>query len=167
MTERTPTVVVADTYLGSVDHEQALAQGRAVVRAASLATPADVAAATADADALLVTTHPLTAAHIAAFGPRLRIIGRAGIGLDSIDLQAAAGRGVAVYHTPEYCVAEVADQTLANILWLARQMRDQMIVGRTPGWIGRESITIHALEALTVGVVGAGRIGRAVLERLA
>jgi D-3-phosphoglycerate dehydrogenase / 2-oxoglutarate reductase len=167
MTEQMPTVVVADTYLGPVDHEQALAQGRAVVRAVRLVTPADVAVATADADALLVTTQPLTADHIAAFGPRMRIIGRAGIGLDSIDLEAAGARGVAVYHTPEYCVSEVADQTLTNILMLVRQMRDQLIVGRTPGWTGRERITIHALEALTVGVVGAGRIRRAVLERLA
>jgi len=167
MTEQIPTVVVADTYLGPVDHEQALAQGRAVVRAVRLATTADVAVATADADAVLVTTQPMTADHIAAFGPRMRIIGRAGIGLDSIDLGAAAARGVAVYHTPEYCVSEVADQTLTNILMLVRQMRDQVIVGRTPGWTGRERITIHALEALTVGVVGAGRIGRAVLERLA
>jgi D-3-phosphoglycerate dehydrogenase len=167
MTEQMPTVVVADTYLGPVDHEQALAQGRAMVRAANLATPADVAVATADADAVLVTTHPMTADHVAAFGPRLRIIGRAGIGLDAIDLAAAAARGVAVYHTPEYCVSEVADQTLTNILMLVRQVRDQAIVGRTPGWTGRERITIHALEALTVGVVGAGRIGRAVLERLA
>jgi D-3-phosphoglycerate dehydrogenase len=167
MTEHLPTVVIADTYLGSVDHEQALAQGRAVVRAANLTTPQDVAVATADADALLVTTHALTADHIAAFGSRLRIVGRAGIGLDSIDLQAAAGRGVAVYHTPEYCVSEVADQTLTNILMLVRQVRDQALVGRTPGWTGRERITIHALEALTVGVVGAGRIGQAVLERLA
>jgi D-3-phosphoglycerate dehydrogenase / 2-oxoglutarate reductase len=92
---------------------------------------------------------------------------RAGIGLDSIDFEAAGARGVAVYHTPEYCVSEVAGQTLTNILMLVRQMRDQMIVGRTPGWTGRERITIHALEALTVGVVGAGRIRRAVLERLA
>src|SRR5450759_4423460 len=71
MTEQMPTVVVANTYLGPVDHEQALAQGRAVVRAVRLATPADVAVATADADAVLVTTQPLTADHIAAFGPRM------------------------------------------------------------------------------------------------
>ncbi len=167
VTAPTPIVVIADTYLGGVEHEQALAHGRAAVRAAPLATPRDVAAATADADAVLVTTQPLTADHIAAFGPRLRIIGRAGIGLDSIDLAAAAAHRVAVYHTPEYCVSEVADQTLTDILMLVRQVRDQAIVGRTPGWLGREHITIHALEALTVGVVGAGRIGQAVLERLA
>jgi D-3-phosphoglycerate dehydrogenase / 2-oxoglutarate reductase len=167
MTGQTPTIVVADTYLGSIDHEEMLAKGRAVVRAAHLATAEDVAVATADADAVLVTTHPLTADHIAAFGPHMRMIGRAGVGLDSIDLAAAAAKGVAVYHTPDYCVAEVADQTLTDILVLVRQMRDQMIVGRTPGWAGRDRITIHALEALTVGVVGVGRIGRAVLERLA
>lgn len=159
-------VVVADPYLGALDHEQSLAGDRAEVRGASLATPADVAAATADADAVVVTTHPMTAAHIAALGPRVRIIGRAGIGLDSIDLEAARARGVAVFHTPDYCVDEVADQTLTSILVLQRRMRDKEAVARSLDWSGRAAIRLHALEATTVGVIGAGRIGRAVLARL-
>jgi D-3-phosphoglycerate dehydrogenase len=166
MNERPTVVVVADRYLGSADHERALAGGRAEIRGASLDTPADVAAATADADAVLVTTHPMTAAHIAALGPGVRIIGRAGIGLDAIDLDAAKARGVAVYHTPDYCVNEVADQTLTCILMLQRRMRDQERVARTADWSGRFEIRLPALEATTVGVVGAGRIGRAVLARL-
>lgn len=159
-------VVVADRYIGSPDHERALAAGRAEIRAASLDTPDEVVAATADADAILVTTHTLTAAHIAALGPGVRIIGRAGIGLDAIDLEAARARGVAVYHTPDYCVDEVADQAVACILMLQRRMRDQERVARTADWSGRSGIRLPALEVTTVGVLGAGRIGRAVLARL-
>ena len=96
----------------------------------------------------------------------MRIIGRAGIGLDSIDLAAAKARGVAVYHTPDYCVDEVADQTLASILMLQRRMLDQQAVARTIDWTGRAAIRLPALAATTVGVLGAGRIGRAVLARL-
>jgi lactate dehydrogenase-like 2-hydroxyacid dehydrogenase len=121
-------VVIADPYLGPVDHERALAGDRATVRVAKLDAPAAVAAATADADAVIVTTHPMTAELIGALGPGVRIIGRAGIGLDSIDLEAAAARGVAVFHTPDYCVDEVADQTLAGILMLQRRMLDQQAV---------------------------------------
>lgn len=159
-------VVIADPYLGPVDHEAALAGQRATVRIARLDTPAAVASATADADAVIVTTHPMTAELIGALGPRVRIIGRAGIGLDSIDLEAAAARGVAVFHTPDYCVDEVADQALASILMLQRRMLDQQAVARTTDWAGRAAIRLPALAATTVGVLGAGRIGRAVLARL-
>jgi D-3-phosphoglycerate dehydrogenase len=159
-------VVIADPYLGPVDHEAALAGQRATVRIARLDTPAAVASATADADAVIVTTHPMTAELIGALGPRVRIIGRAGIGLDSIDLDAAAARGVAVFHTPDYCVDEVADQALTSILMLQRRMLDQQAVARTTDWAGRAAIRLPALAATTVGVLGAGRIGRAVLARL-
>lgn len=157
---------MADPYLGSLDHEAGLAGDRAEVVGASLDTPADVAAATADAAAVLITTHRMSAEHIAALGPFVRVIGRAGIGLDAIDLEAAHSRGIAVYHTPDYCLDEVADQTLACILMLQRRMADQERVARAAGWAGRSPLRIHALAATTVGVVGAGRIARAVLARL-
>ena len=161
-----PDVVVAEPYLGPLDHERDLAGDRAQIRGASLLTPDDVATATAAADAIVVTTHPMTAAHIEALGPGVRIIGRAGIGLDSIDLEAARARGVAVFHTPDYCVDEVADQTLTDILMLQRRMREQETVARATEWSGRAAIRLPALSVTTVGVVGAGRIGRAVLARL-
>lgn len=167
MSSTRPRIVIADPYLGSPDHEASLAGDRAEVVAARLDTPADVAEATAAAAAVLITTHRMSDAHIAALGANVRVIGRAGIGLDAIDLEASRRRGIAVYHTPDYCVDEVADQTMASILMLQRRMADQQRVARAPGWPGLASLRIHALTVTTVGVVGAGRIGRAVLERLA
>ena len=67
--------------------------GRAQVRLTRLETPDQVREATRDADAVIVTTNPLTAAHIAALGDGVRVIGRAGTGLDAIDLEAARARG--------------------------------------------------------------------------
>jgi D-3-phosphoglycerate dehydrogenase len=160
-------VVVADPYLGDVAFERGHAGDRATLHQASLDTPGDVLRATADADAVIVTTHALTDAHIAAFGPRVRIIGRAGIGLDAIDLDAALRRGVAVFHTPDYCVGEVADQTVLSILALARHLPDQERIARSPGWAGRGALRFRPLNELTIGVIGAGRIGQAVLARLA
>ena len=167
MSATRPKLVVADRYLGTPDHEARLAGDRAEVVGASLDTPADIAAATADAAAVLITIHRMSDEHIAALGPDVRVIGRAGIGLDTIDLDAARRRGIAVYHTPDYCVDEVADQTLTSILMLQRRMADQQRVARAAGWPDRASLRIHALAVTTVGVVGAGRIGRAVLARLA
>jgi len=160
-------VVIADPYLGDISFERAYAGDRSNVSQAGLETPGSVRLATADADAVIVTTHALTKAHIDALGPRVRIIGRAGIGLDSIDLEAARARGISVFHTPDYCVSEVADQTILLMLALLRQLSDQDRVARTPGWEGRTDLRFRPFEELTVGVIGAGRIGRAVLSRLA
>lgn len=166
MSPKRPRIVIAERYLGSSEHEAGLAGDRADVVTASLDTPADIAAATAEAGAVLITTHRMSDEHIAALGGAVRVIGRAGIGLDAIDLDAARRRGIAVYHTPDYCVDEVADQTLTSILMLQRRMADQQRVARAAGWPDRASLRIHALTVTTVGVVGAGRIGRAVLARL-
>jgi len=160
-------VVIADPYLGDVAFEQSRAGDRSTVSQASLETPDEVRRGTSDADAVIVTTHTMAAAHIDALGPRVRIIGRAGIGLDSIDLEAARRRGIAVFHTPDYCVSEVADQTVMAMLALARCLPDQERIARTPGWAGRGELRFSPFDELTVGVVGAGRIGQAVLARLA
>lgn len=160
-------IVIADPYLGDIAFEQARAGDRSNVIQAGLETPDAVSLATADADAVIVTTHVLTAAHIDALGPRVRIIGRAGIGLDSIDLEAARRRGIAVFHTPDYCVSEVADQTIMAMLALLRCLPDQERVARTPGWEGRGDLRFRPFEEVTVGLIGAGRIGQAVLSRLA
>jgi D-3-phosphoglycerate dehydrogenase len=160
-------LVVADPYLGDIAFERSQAGDRARVSQAALETPDAIRRATAGADAVIVTTHALTAAHIDALGPRVRIIGRAGIGLDSIDVEAARRRGIAVFHTPDYCVNEVADQTIMAMLALQRRLPDQERVARTLGWGGRGDLRFRPFDEITVGLVGAGRIGQAVLTRLA
>src|SRR5262245_62308755 len=94
--------------------------GDLAFRVESLATPAQTLAATRDADAVMVAQNPLTAAHIEALGPNVRLIARTGSGLDAIDLEAAERRGLTVYHVPDYCTAEVATQALALILAVQR-----------------------------------------------
>jgi D-3-phosphoglycerate dehydrogenase len=121
----------------------------------------------ADADAVLVSIHAMPAASIAALAPSVRIIGRSGIGLDAIDLEAARARGIAVFHTPDYCTTEVADHAAALILALARRLFAADAIARRdwPAW--RSIGVIRPLSESTLGVVGCGRIGREVIRRMA
>lgn len=161
-----PVIVVASGTSQDVSVEEAHLGTRGSVRLASLASPEEVGAATLDADAIVVTTNPLTRAHIGALGPGVRVIGRAGTGLDAIDFEAAAERAIVVYHTPDYCTAEVATHAVALILAAHRRLPQADRLARTDYRAWRDLGPIGPLDELTAGVVGSGRIGRAVMARL-
>ncbi len=101
-----------------------------------------------------------------AAAPDLRIIARCGVGLDSIDLDAAARAGVAVTITPEVNNEAVADHTLALILAAVRRLGEQDAIVRGGGWRSFDTVSWQ-LHGATVGIVGYGAIGRAVARRLA
>ncbi len=115
-------ILAAGTFADTAIEEEHLAGQPVTVRLASLATPEEVEQATADADGIIVTTNPVPAESMARLGSRVRIIARAGIGLDAIDLAVAERRGIAVFHTPDYATEEVATHALALILALNRRI---------------------------------------------
>jgi D-3-phosphoglycerate dehydrogenase len=130
-------------------------------------TVEEVAAFTADADVVITQFAPVHAPAIAAM-KKARAIIRYGIGVDSIDLAAAAAKNIPVCNVPDYCLEEVADHTLALILTLTRQILPNALVIRQGEWkMGVPWTTILCLKTQTVGVVGFGRIGRNVVRRLA
>ena len=98
--------------------------------------------------------------------PSLRVVGTPTVGFDHIDVEAADARGIAVVNVPDYCTQEVADHTLALLLALVRGIvvfdRD---VARG-GWDPRAAGPVRTLAELRVGIVGCGRIGGAVADRL-
>jgi D-3-phosphoglycerate dehydrogenase len=97
--------------------------------------------------------------------PRLRVIGRYGIGLDNIDLDAARRRGIAVISAPGYCATEVADHTLMFILATSRRLMF-LHGGLTSGhWLRNEASPMPALAGQTMGLVGFGEIARLVARR--
>ena len=96
-----------------------------------------------------------------------RAIVRYGIGVDNVDVDTARARGIPVCNVPDYCIDEVADQTLAFLLATTRQVVTHANHLRAGHWgLVTRLADMKALRDLTVGVVGFGRIGREVVRRL-
>ena len=120
----------------------------------------------ADADAVITQFAPLTADVIQSM-QRSRVIVRYGIGVDNVDLLAAKARGIPVCNVPDYCIDEVADQTLAFMLATTRQVLSNCHAVREGRWgLATPLEQMRTLRDLTVGLVGFGRIGREVAARL-
>lgn len=114
-----------------------------------------------DADAVLVTVQEVTDAVLAAM-PACKIIARVGTGLDSIDLDAAAQRGILVSYVPDYSVDEVSTHAIALLLAWARRIPQYLDLVRAGQWNSTGGGTIRRLRGQTLGLAGFGRIGQAV-----
>ena len=125
----------------------------------------DVARRARDADALLTHFVRLDADMISQLD-RCQVIARYGIGVDSVDLEAAAARGILVTNVPDYCVEEVATHTLACLLCLQRNILGADHYVRDGGWSIDGLRPLRRLSTLTMGVIGLGRIGRLVASTL-
>lgn len=135
------------------------------VRQASSADMGAVRAEIGDALAVITRSAGLNAAAIEA-GDRLRVIGNHGSGLDAIDLEAAARRGVPVVRTPGTNAPAVAEMTLALILSAVKRLGDADRAVRAGDDDFKYRTRIGDLTGATVGVVGFGAIGRAVAGML-
>jgi D-3-phosphoglycerate dehydrogenase len=123
--------------------------------------PAQLGPALADADALIVRSATTVDAALIAAAPRLRAIARAGAGVDNIDVDAAAARGIVVMNAPGASTTSVAELTLALMLALARQIPAADRSMKAGRW-DKKALTGSELAGQTVGVIGFGRIGRVV-----
>ncbi|MFV0253643.1 MAG: C-terminal binding protein [Beutenbergiaceae bacterium] len=119
----------------------------------------------ADADALLVLREPITRTVIEQL-QRCRVISRFGVGVDSIDLEAAAQAGIVVTNVPDSNTEEVATHALAMILHLNRRLADFDRGVRDGNWDAMSiGAGIQRPAATTIGILGLGRIGRLVAQR--
>lgn len=129
-------------------------------------------AAARRADVVLVGVEPFTAedmAQIAAEGRVPGLVIRCGVGYDVVDVDAAAQHGVQVANVPDYCTDEVADHAMTLLLMAVRRMPYFLSAWREQGtwdWGGGDQ-PVQRLADMTLGVIGVGRIGSAVVKRAA
>ena len=122
--------------------------------------------AVADADALLVRSATTVDAEVIAAAPKLKIIARAGVGLDNVDVNAATAAGVLVVNAPTSNIHSAAEHAIALMLSAARQIPAADASLREHAW-KRSAFNGTEIYGKTVGVVGLGRIGQLVAARLA
>ena len=159
-------ILVSQDSIGDEASLAAIAAGRATLSVQPLGTPQRIGDLTAAADAIIVALQPLRRGEIQAFSERTSLIGRAGVGLDTIDLEEADRRGIAVIHEPSYATAEVADHAVALLLGLARQIVSADRELRS-GWVTSIGLgRVPELGECTLGVIGLGRIGSAFVTRM-
>jgi D-3-phosphoglycerate dehydrogenase / 2-oxoglutarate reductase len=113
-----------------------------------------------DAEAILVTVQEITEQTLDAM-PACKIVSRVGTGLDSIDLDAAARRGIYVTNVADYSVDEVSTHAITLMLAQARRLPQYLGLVRAGQWSSTGGGAIRRLRGLTFGVVGFGRIGQA------
>lgn len=125
-----------------------------------------------EADALLVSTREAVTRRVLENIPRVKVISRYGVGLDNVDLDAAADVGIVVTHYPGYCTPEVADHALSMILALNRRIVELDRSLREGAWNEHGPATrrillgpVQPLREQTLGIIGFGRIGQAVAAR--
>ncbi len=127
---------------------------------------AELRAVLEDCDALLVRTRTQVTRELIAAAPCLKVIGRGGVGLENIDVAAARERGIEVVYTPAAATAAVADLTVGLLLAVLRGLVESDRAVRAGEFErARAQALSREVGALTLGIIGLGRIGRAVARR--
>ena len=155
-------ILVADDVSES-GLEPLRAAGFAVVKKIRLGFE-ELADALADCDGLVVRSETKVTAALMERAPRLRAVGRAGVGVDNIDVPTATARGVVVMNAPDGNTMTTAEHTLALLLALARRVPQGHASLRAGRWERKRFVGVE-LRGKTLGVVGLGRIGRVVASR--
>ena len=158
-------IVITDCDHDSIDIEQEVADAAGVeLVLAQCRSEDDVIAAAAGADGIVVQYAPVTDRVLAAL-PQLKAIGRYGVGVDTLDVEAATARGVAVCNVPDYGTDDVSDHAIALAVSLARGItRLDRDMRR-----GEHSLLpvkpLHRMSTRVFGVVGLGLIGAATARK--
>ena len=156
-----PRILVADP-LSPVGIERLRA--RAEVDERYSLTPDELLATLPEYDALIVRSGVKVTAKMIAAAPRLRVIGRAGVGIDNIDVEAATQAGVVVVNAPTGNIIAAAEHTIALLLALARNIPQADASMRRGEWDRHRFIGVEVQDKV-LGTVGLGRIGSLVATR--
>src|SRR6202162_2979126 len=160
-------VVITDYVWQSLDVEKKTLEGLADLVALQTKKPEEFLAQAEDCDALLNTYAGPITAEVMARMPKCRIIARYGIGVDTIDLDAATLAGIIVTNNPTYCIEEVAEHTMALVLSCVRKVAVYDRLVRGGRWELPPGKPMFRLSGRTLGLVGFGNIARQVAVRAA
>lgn len=158
-----PKVLVADKISATGVALLKAQPGYEVVEAYG-STPEKVLALVADVDAILVRSETQITREVLAAAPRLICVGRAGVGVDNIDVDAATERGVIVMNTPSGNTVATAELTFTHLLSLARPVPEAVQSMREGKW-DRKTLSGTELFGKYLGILGLGRIGAEVAKR--
>jgi D-3-phosphoglycerate dehydrogenase len=125
--------------------------------------PEALARSVSEAWALVVRSRTQVTASLLGNAPHLRVVARAGVGVDNVDLAAATERGIRVVNAPTAATLSVAELTVAFALLLVRSLYSPIQSTRAGGW--HRGLHGGEIAGKTVGLIGYGRIGREVARR--
>jgi D-3-phosphoglycerate dehydrogenase/C-terminal binding protein len=164
---RSYSVIITDVFADALAPERQVLGDLAAVQALDARSEQELAGRIEQADALIVC-HLVTLSRETIAGlERCRVIVRAGVGYDNIDVEAARERGIPVVNVPDYCVEEVADSAIGLMLALTRglsELNSRLRAG-FPQWHHAPATPLYRLRGRTFGIVGLGRIGTATAMR--
>jgi D-3-phosphoglycerate dehydrogenase len=158
-------IAVTDSPFPSLDPAiKALKRVDPELRMAKSASADDILAVARDADAVLVTYAKLPGELLKEL-TRCKVIGRFGLGVDNIDIPAAAQLGITVTYVPDYCLREVSDHAMALLLALARKIPFSDSLVQSGRWEVPPIVPLRRLEGQVLGLIGFGNIPRALTPK--
>lgn len=162
---RMDVFVVDDPMVDDERIADALGDG-ASVRTGAVDSEADLVAAASEADALVVDVNTPVTADVLDACDSLRIVARAGVGVDNVDVKAAADHQIVVTNVPEYCHDEVATHSVALLLSCLRRVSQLDRDVKAGRWDWGSGGSIHRLAGSTLGLVSYGPIARKVATQV-
>ncbi len=160
-----PLIAVADSVFPNLEPaKEVFSNLDATIRLATEPTKAAILDVAREADALMVTFAQIDREIIDGL-ERCRVIGRFGIGIDNIDIDAATEAGIQVCYVPDYCLDEVSDHALALLLSLARKVTYSNRMVNSGRWEGKAVAPLWRIRGRTLGLVGLGKIPQVLIPK--
>ncbi len=128
------------------------------------ASPEKLVQVIGEYESLIVRSRSKVTPQVIEAGKKLKVIARAGIGVDNIDVKAAAGKGIVVVNAPSGSTVSVAELAIAHMLSLARSIPKATMAQKNNQWLKKELKGTELFEK-TLGLIGCGRIGQATADR--
>lgn len=160
-------VIVSDSKVIDLDaSETAFADLDVTIKTTTAREPHELIPAARDADALIVDASTRVTDRVLTELTSVRVVGRSGIGVDNVDLEAARERDVTVVNVPDYCLDEVSTHALGMLLSCARKLPQLDGTVKRGEWRWEQARPIYRIDGRTVGIVGFGKIGRSFAAKL-